>query len=186
MDWGGSGELESLVALELGGDFRPAALDLLVKAVEINGNNLWLVGLEKLVHCGVQLAAVNRLWKVAADSALAVVFDSHGVAECSQEVLLATHQPSLQEVFTNAAAGLVFEGVVKPCKLLFERLAFNEDGSKLPLPGKSGNRGLVNTAVLIAKPSEHFVDNILCDGGVNFVGFHNAGGWWKERESNHG
>ncbi len=98
--------------------------------------------------------------------------DAHAIAKHSEHRLLAGHQVGLHQVLTNAIASGDFQGLVNPGVLLGEGFFLDENRPKLAVSSKSGDGGLVDVAVVGAKPIKHFSNKGGIEGGVEFVGFH--------------
>lgn len=147
-------ELQLLVTLEFGIQFRPATRVLLIETEQIDRHQLGIVFFQKHGNGIVQLAGFESFRKFTVNGTI-FVLDAHNIAKSGQHFFLATHQPSLKQMVADAAAGSELKGFVDPSVLIGQRFAFDEDGSQFALAGKGRDCGLVDFAVLVAEPVEH-------------------------------
>ena len=101
-------ELEALVALQFGSQFGPAAWDLLVEHLQIHRDQFGVVILKQEFDGVVEFTGIDGFGELSIHRAI-LVLDAHDVAEGTQHLLLATHQPGLQQVIANAVADRFIE-----------------------------------------------------------------------------
>ena len=138
----------------------------------VEAHELWVKFLNESVDCSLKLVSIESLREVAVDGTFAIVFDSHRITECNEEILLALHEVYLKEVLTDHAARLELECLVHPSDLLSYGLLLNEDWAKLAVVRESSDCVLVEVALFVTHPLEEVSDDGWLDVLVNFVCLH--------------
>ena len=100
------------------------------------------------------------------------MIDLHAIAKSNQKLLLTFHEINLEKVLPDGVAGLKFERFVKPGDLICDRFFFNENRTKIPVCGKSGDRRFVELTVIFPDPEKHVADEGRGDFLIDFECFH--------------
>ena len=140
--------------------------------MQVDGEQLRLEDIDQAVDGGVETGGIEILRQVSDDRALAIVRDSHAVAEHREQRLLAGHQVGLQEMLTDGFTRFEFEGFMNPRVLLDHGFFLDENGTQLAIRGEGGDGGFVNVPIVGAEPIKNLSDKGGIDCGVEFVGFH--------------
>lgn len=163
---------EAIVGFEGLSEIIPAADGLEIKDVEVESDDLRVMLGQEIGDGLLEFFLFEGFGKASFDLALAIVRDFHAITEVLEDVLLAVHEPDLEEVFADGFAGAEFEGFVDEGDLVWDGLLFDEDGAKLTVGSEGGDGLLVELSFFSAEPGEHIGD----DGGVDFLvdleGFH--------------
>lgn len=112
-----------------------------------------------------EFVVVESFGKIADHLAVAVVFDVHAVAEGAEKVLMAFHEPHLQEVLTDEVLCFHFQDFVHVGNLILDRLFLQKDEPEIADFSKGGKGRLVEVSLFETHPLEHVGDQ----GGVDFV-----------------
>ena len=152
----------------------PASRALEVEDAEIERDELGVVCRCQSVYRARKLVGREFIREIAFDLAITIVLDAYAIAECFQNLLLAFHEPDLEEVLADGVTGAELQGFVKPSELISGLLFLNEDGAELPVRCQASDGGVVESFFVLTDPLAHLGDESGLKFLINFVGVHSC------------